>query len=151
MSHRENITDELQSRLDEYSAEYIYELYTVYNDREPLIEAIRSGNPHVLKIEGIRELIIDALRDAKRGQARPHSISKATRDMSVLRDLHYSDGLGIVMYGTLCDDSKKTACEIVASRYHLSESTVRDLWKKNKNIENPLYSAAYKAGLAARG
>ncbi|MBD3655514.1 hypothetical protein [Marinobacter sp.] len=151
MNRRELITQQLQDSIDEATARGLCDLYAVYNVREPLLAAIRAGEPSLLASEYARSFIAEILSRAKReDNARPRNLDIQARNFRLLAELHYLNGAGVPMYGTSKAD-KATACEQIAARYHLTEQTVRDLWKARKQEEHPLFSAARKAGKATKG
>lgn len=149
MSHREMLTKQLQDGIDEASAVGLCNLFRIYNVREPLIDAIKRGEAYLWESDEVRSLIADVMAGAKQGKGRPKKLEIEQRNFRLLCELHYLSGAGVTMYATTVTN-KQTACEIIAERYHLEESTIRDLWKARKSESHPLFSVANKAGKASR-
>lgn len=138
-----NITEQLQQNIDDAAAKGLYDLYTIYDVREPLLNAIQTGEGYILRSELIRSLIVSEMKKSKRANRKPKSLDIEQRNFKILCELHYLNGQGVTVYG----DSKKltqTGCEILAAKYHLSPDSIKDLWK-NKT-PHPLYNVAFKAG-----
>jgi|GEM_PF-6497295 len=151
MNRREVITQQLQSRINDATARGLCDLYSIYNVREPLVAAIRAGEPSLLTSDYAREFIADILMSAKRSEkARPRNLDIQNRNFRMLCELHYLNGTGTPMYGTSKAD-RETACTIIAQRYHLTEESVRELWKRKKSEEHPLFTVARKAGEVVKG
>ena len=151
MNRRELITRQLQAGINDATARGLCDLYSVYNVREPLLAAIRAGESSLWASDYARDFIAGILGRAKReAKARPRNLSIQERNFRLLCELHYLNGAGVTMYGTSKAD-KETACMMIANRYHLTEETVRELWKNKKSEEHTLFTVARKAGESTKG
>ena len=143
-----NITEQLQKNIDEASAKGLYDLYTIYGVKEPLLDAIEAGEVFLWRSELVRSLIVSEMKREKRSDGRPLSLSAEQRNFKLLCELHYLSGRGVIVYSS----SKRpgqTACEILSEKYHLSPGAIEKIWKNRK--PHPLYDAAYKAGEKTQG
>ena len=149
MNNRDKITRDLQRNLEQAAAAGLCELFKSYNVRQPLLDAIKRGEAYLWESDEVRSLIADVMAGAKQGKGRPKNLDIEQRNFRLLCELHYLSGAGVTMYATTATN-KQTACEIIAERYHLEESTIRELWKARKSEGHPLFSVANKAGKASR-
>lgn len=135
MPSNKDINQKLQQQLDELSEKHIINLFEHYDDRVPLIDAVKSGEQFIWKSSLLRNFIAEKLMTAPRKtKGRPPSLQNDMQSLNIMMYLYYLRGAGVHVKGVKKDGSP-SACEIVAKFFHKEPDTIESVWKKyNKKL-----------------
>jgi len=118
---------------------------TDYDNIALLVDEIRKGNPYITR-EPFRNFIADRLagKPLRRPGEKPKKKDKEQRDLGILIEVARLVADGYTPYSNSrearklplqpeAQTEKKTACEVVAEKFNVSESSVQKIWKARKN------------------